>query len=66
MFESQLERSVQDLRDDQQKGQSEKQALSNANDKMFPTKTKKFYVSFEGNFGKNHVTPRGLKSNLVN
>jgi len=23
-------------------------------------------VSFEGNFGTNHVTPRGLKANLVN
>ena len=67
MFESQLERSVQDLKDDQQKGvNSEKQALANANDKQFPTKVKKYYVSFEGNFGSNHVTPRGLKANLVN
>lgn len=67
MFESQLERSVQDLKDDQQKGgNSEKQALANANDKAFPTKVKKYYVSFEGNFGANHVTPRGLKANLVN
>jgi len=23
-------------------------------------------VNFEGNFGKNYVTPRGLKANLVN
>lgn len=66
MFESQLERSVHDLKDDQQKGNTEKQALANATDKQFPTKTKKYYVSFEGNFGTNHVTPRGLKSNLVN
>jgi DNA replication licensing factor MCM3 len=67
MFESQLERSVQDLKDDQQKGaNSEKQALANANDRQFPTKVKKYYVSFEGNFGANHVTPRGLKANLVN
>lgn len=25
-----------------------------------------YYISFEGNFGKNYVTPRGLKANLVN
>lgn len=25
-----------------------------------------YYVTFKGNFGKNYVTPRGLKSNLVN
>ena len=25
-----------------------------------------YYVNFEGNFGKNYVTPRGLKANLVN
>ena len=67
MFESQLDRSVQDLKDDQAKGgNSEKQALANAADKAFPTKVKKYYVSFEGNFGANHVTPRGLKANLVN
>jgi len=23
-------------------------------------------VTFEGNFGRNHITPRGLKSNLMN
>lgn len=23
-------------------------------------------MSFEGNFGANHITPRGLKANLVN
>jgi DNA replication licensing factor MCM3 len=23
-------------------------------------------VNFEGSFGKNHVTPRGLKANLIN
>lgn len=25
-----------------------------------------YYVNFEGNLGRNHVTPRGLKSHLVN
>lgn len=58
---------MQDLKDDQQKGaNSEKQALANANDKQFPTKVKKYYVNFDGNLGTNHVTPRGLKANLVN
>ena len=66
MFESQLVRSVQDMKEDQNQKGNEKQALQNAQDKQFPTKTKKYYVSFEGNFGANHVTPRGLKSNLVN
>jgi DNA replication licensing factor MCM3 len=37
-----------------------------SNDKAFPTKVKKYYVNFEGNFGRNHVTPRGLKANLIN
>lgn len=25
-----------------------------------------YYINFEGNFGRNHVTPRGLKADLVN
>ena len=66
MFEAQLDRQIQDLKDDQQKGQSEKQALQNPTDRMFPQKTKKHHISFEGNFGRNHVTPRGLKAPLVN
>jgi hypothetical protein len=37
-----------------------------SNDKAFPTKVKKYYINFEGNFGRNHVTPRGLKANLIN
>lgn len=65
IFESQLDRIVQD-HSDNQKGDNEKQALANANDKAFPTKVKKYYVNFEGHFGQNHITPRGLKANLVN
>jgi len=37
-----------------------------SSDIHFPTKVKTYYVNFEGNFGKNYVTPRGLKSTLVN
>ena len=25
-----------------------------------------YYVNFDGNFGRNHVTPRGLKADLIN
>jgi len=45
--------------------QTEKQ-MANQGDKAFPSKVTKYYVSFEGNFGKNHVTPRGLNAALVN
>jgi DNA replication licensing factor MCM3 len=27
---------------------------------------KQFYINFDGNFGKNHITPRGLKADLAN
>ena len=33
---------------------------------MFPKKMQVFYVNFEGNIGRNYVTPRGLKATLVN
>jgi DNA replication licensing factor MCM3 len=32
----------------------------------FPSKIQNYNVNFEGNFGPNHITPRGLKANLVN
>ncbi len=48
MFESQLDRIVQDYTSNQ-KANSEKTALQT--DKAFPTKVKKYYVNFEGNFG---------------
>ena len=35
-------------------------------DNQFPSKVQVYYVNFEGNFGKNHVTPRGLKADLIN
>lgn len=33
---------------------------------QFPKKTQVYYVNFDGNFGRNHVTPRGLKADLIN
>lgn len=66
MFETQLDGHIKDIKDDGGKaGASEKQT-ANASDRAFPTKVKKYYVTFEGNFGRNHVTPRGLKASLVN
>ena len=67
MFEGHIDRAAKDLRDGGAKDQSEKQAAQqSAADKAFPTKVKKYYVNFTGNMGRNHVTPRGLKSTLVN
>lgn len=66
MFEGELDRSIKEMLDDSGKGgNAEKQAAA-TNDKAFPTKTKRYYINFEGNFGRNHITPRGLKANLVN
>jgi DNA replication licensing factor MCM3 len=65
MFEQQLDHAVKDLKDDSLKGMNEKTA-ARSNDMAFPTKVKKYYVNFDGNFGRNHITPRGLKANLIN
>jgi DNA replication licensing factor MCM3 len=32
----------------------------------FPTKTEEWKINLDGNLGKNFVTPRGLKQNLLN
>ena len=53
------------MKDDSLKGMNEKTA-ARSNDMAFPTKVKKYYVNFDGNFGRNHITPRGLKANLIN
>jgi DNA replicative helicase MCM subunit Mcm2 (Cdc46/Mcm family) len=65
MFENQLDNAVKDLKDDSLKGGNEKTAAQ-TNDKAFPTKVKKYYINFDGNFGRNHITPRGLRANLIN
>ena len=66
MFESQLDSHIKDMKDDGEKGGAGEKQTADARDRAFPTKVKKYYISFEGNFGRNHVTPRGLKANLVN
>jgi DNA replication licensing factor MCM3 len=66
MFENQLDGMVKDMKDDGGKGSQNEKQTANQADRAFPTKVKKYYVNFEGEFGRNHVTPRGLKANLVN
>ena len=62
MFEDNLNQSVRGL---EQEDKTEKTAAQSS-DINFPKKTKTYYVNFTGNLGQNFVTPRGLKSNLVN
>ena len=66
MFEGELDRTIKEMHEDSGKGANSEKQAQNQNDKAFPTKTKRYYINFEGNFGRNHITPRGLKSNLVN
>lgn len=66
MFEGELDRAIKEMTDDAGKGANNEKQQAATNDRAFPTKTKRYYINFEGNFGRNHVTPRGLKSNLVN
>jgi DNA replication licensing factor MCM3 len=65
MFEQQLDHAVKDLKDGSDKAANEKTA-ARSNDMAFPTKVKKYYINFDGNFGRNHITPRGLKASLIN
>ena len=62
-FEEALNAEIKNLKDDVG-GKSEKAAQQA--DSKFPTKTEHYYVNFQGNIGKNYVTPRGLWSELVN
>ena len=65
MFEDELNAQMRDMTENSGKQNSEKLAVQ-SNDIAFPKKTQIYYINFEGNFGKNYVTPRGLKSTLVN
>jgi len=64
-FEGSLNQTVRGMVEDSGKQNSEKMAVQSS-DMAFPKKVKTYYVNFQGNFGRNYVTPRGLKSNLVN
>lgn len=63
-FEESLNKALKSMREDvgSQKG-GEKTATRS---ETFPSKTSVYYVNFEGTLGKNHVTPRGLRSELLN
>ena len=65
IFEDQLNQTVRGMQEDSGKQNQEKVAAQSS-DIHFPKKIQTYYVNFEGNFGKNYVTPRGLKANLVN
>ena len=62
MFEDELNQSIRAL---EQEEKSEKTQAQNS-DINFPHKMTTYYVNLKGNIGRNYVTPRGLKSNLVN
>ena len=66
LFETCLDRTIKEMKDDTSKAGHPDKQQAGVNDKAFPTKTKRYYVNFEGNFGRNLVTPRGLKANLIN
>jgi DNA replication licensing factor MCM3 len=64
MFEDQLNQTVIVMQDDATdgKGGNEKVMITD----QFPKKTVMYFANFEGNFGRNHVSPRGLKADLIN
>jgi DNA replication licensing factor MCM3 len=67
MFEDHLNGQVRTMQEDGNNGKmgGEKQALQQT-DAYFPKKILTYHINFEGNFGNNFVTPRGLRANLVN
>ena len=65
-FEEALNKTLKSMREELSssgKGGNEKTA---ARTDTFPSKSQVFYINFEGNLGKNHVTPRGLRSEMLN
>lgn len=67
MFQDQLNQTIKGMQDDATGGKgANSEKLAAATDSQFPKKTAVYYVNFDGNFGRNHVTPRGLKADLIN
>ena len=62
VLERKLNEMIQDFKDE---SITDKMRAQN-DSKTFPTKTAKSTVGFTGNFGRNHITPRGLKANMLN
>lgn len=61
MFEDKANKIIEDL----DSSLSNEKMRANES-KMFPTKQPTLRLTFEGNLGKNFVTPRGLKANMLN
>lgn len=54
------------MTDDTGTGKGNQKAAVAQGNNQFPSKVSVYYINFDGNFGKNHITPRGLKADLVN
>lgn len=64
MFQDTLGENIKGMKEEaSSKVSNEKMALQQDN---FPKKKTIYYINFEGNFGRNHITPRGLRSELLN
>lgn len=61
MFEDKANRMIEEM---DSNVDSEKARLHDRG--KFPTKQHRLKLNFEGNIGKNFVTPRGLKSSMIN
>ena len=61
LFEDRVNKLLSELNDNIS---SEKAKLINPSN--FPVKCKSLKLNFDGNYGKNFVTPRGLKSSMIN
>ncbi len=66
MFQDQLNQTIKGMQEDATNGKVNNEKMAQAVDNQFPKKTQVYYVNFDGNFGRNHVTPRGLKADLIN
>ena len=66
MFQDQLNQTIKGMEEDSTNGKANNEKMAQATDNQFPKKTQVYYVNFDGNFGRNHVTPRGLKADLIN
>ena len=67
MFQDQLNQTIKGMQEDSTNGgKVNNEKMAQATDNQFPKKTQVYYVNFDGNFGRNHVTPRGLKADLIN
>lgn len=63
-LEKKLNQLMQEHNDDSMNDKTRAQAASGS--EMFPTKEQKANVCFVGSFGRNHITPRGLKAPMLN